>query len=139
MNIYEAAREAVAIGGYITRPKQRENIKLTNTDEKCIGIIGNDGLVGVRWQPTEEELLADDWRVINRGDTGKETMNICEALKKAVATGKYITRPGMCGKKIKAVDGMNIVFDDDGNRLPPAYGWQPSADDLTANDWQIEN
>lgn len=66
-------------------------------------------------------------------------MNICEAIKKAMETGKCIATAYMIGEaKIKPTDTIHncIVMRADGSH-PSRYGWQPSAEDLTREDWEL--
>lgn len=67
MHISKAVRKACEFGGYISRRAwdNRHSIKIlpTNTPDCCI-IMQKDGKSPCRgWQPTAEDLMADDWEV----------------------------------------------------------------------------
>lgn len=73
MNIQDATRLAISRGGYIARAKFPVAIKPTDTPDCCIGYCRGmspaDKLSkGRRWQPQADDLLADDWRVIQSVD-----------------------------------------------------------------------
>ena len=67
-------------------------------------------------------------------------MNITEATKKAVQSGRGITRPefikntkyGLWFLPTKSTLGYLII---DNKEITPL--WQPSADDIIANDWIV--
>lgn len=66
-------------------------------------------------------------------------MEIRKAVLKAIASGGAIRRKS-CVFRVKLVptntsDGIVTVFEDE-NR-PPVKWWNPSADDLTATDWEV--
>lgn len=69
MNIQEATKKAVAEGKQITRTNSwwggGENgikIRPTNTDECCI--VSTAKMEVLRWNPQAEDLIADDWAVM---------------------------------------------------------------------------
>lgn len=74
-------------------------------------------------------------------------MNIQDATKKAMAEDKYITIPSDNGKiyfKLKPTNTKkNIIAFNEHNapvksRKPTLFhGWQPNADDLISDDWQV--
>lgn len=67
-------------------------------------------------------------------------MLISEAVKEAMKTGSKIIRKSYYGVEIKPTntpDGL-IVFSKAEGRSP-AKRWQPLADDLVADDWEIVN
>ena len=66
-------------------------------------------------------------------------MNLCDAVKKAVALGSCITTPEFRGgAKIRPTNdrGNCIVSMWDGSK-PSKTGWQPTADDILRDDWEI--
>ena len=66
MNIQTAVAVAMSLGRHISRPGWPTAIEPTNTDACCI-IHMKDGskLPGPRWNPTAEDLVADDWMVVS--------------------------------------------------------------------------
>lgn len=64
-------------------------------------------------------------------------MTISEATKQAMAINGYITTPTlMGGMKIRPTShGPYIAFHWDGTK--GRYGWQPSAEDILAEDWIV--
>lgn len=66
-------------------------------------------------------------------------MNICEATRKAVEENKYISREAHSGCvviKIKPTNTPDCCIISDGKQIP-RRGWQPQAEDLTADDWVV--
>lgn len=66
-------------------------------------------------------------------------MNIVEAVEKAMKEGRCITIEAFNGKaKIKPTNenGNCIVMNADGHQ-PSRFGWQPTADDLLREDWEV--
>ena len=66
-------------------------------------------------------------------------MWIHEAAKKAMDERRYITTPEFVGgSKIKPTNGSGncVLMMQDGSR-PSKYGWQPTANDLTRDDWIV--
>lgn len=74
MHIHEAVRMAMEKGHLITRSSARIEestryaaIKPTNTYDACVVVIIADGKVKEAcrcWNPTADDLMADDWEVI---------------------------------------------------------------------------
>ena len=74
MYIQEAAKQAVEINGVISRETNEKDytelfhpIKPTDSYGACLIIEVKDGKavrMGERWNPTVEDLLADDWEVL---------------------------------------------------------------------------
>lgn len=73
-------------------------------------------------------------------------MNIQEATKKALESGKYITREGLAGEigriRIKPTDTPDccIVLISDPRKIPSARvgkRWNPQAEDLMADNWIV--
>lgn len=65
MNIFTATMKAKKTNGYITRQSVNFKdivIKPTNTGECCVVISKNKSCP--RWQPTEEDIIANDWTVV---------------------------------------------------------------------------
>ena len=66
-------------------------------------------------------------------------MDIGSAVKKAVREDKCISIPDFRGHiKIKPTNdiGNCICMQADGSN-PSRYGWQPSAEDLMRDDWEV--
>ena len=68
MNIHEAAKHAVESGKFIKRQSMiwmRSKLKLTNTSELCCIIVSEkeERRPYRRWEPSCEDLIADDWIV----------------------------------------------------------------------------
>ena len=61
MNIQDATKSALAVGGYIVRPQWKGivHIEPTNGPECCI-LHSKDRAPGLRWNPDAEDLTADD-------------------------------------------------------------------------------
>ena len=81
MDIKEAVKEAVEIGGFIERKAfgnenafRKYKIKPTNTGATCIIYVldKNDQIVDCckDWNPTEDDLTAEDWEVSPANDHG---------------------------------------------------------------------
>lgn len=71
MNIHEAAKRAVATGGYMVCSRWPFiAVKPTDTSDCCIGYDATrrDKAPGKRWQPQAEDLILDDWRVVRTID-----------------------------------------------------------------------
>jgi len=71
MNIYEAAKQAVAEGKYIARKNAfygRIRYELTNDFFKLIMIHRNGQLPIRRWQPKADDLIATDWVVLGENE-----------------------------------------------------------------------
>lgn len=76
-------------------------------------------------------------------------MKISEAVKRAVEEGKYIQREGIEGlfnksfhqTKIKPTNSyascIVYTFDQKGNEIRHCKNWNPSAEDLMADDWVL--
>lgn len=66
-------------------------------------------------------------------------MWIHDAVKKALETNRYITLPEFRETaKIQPTDGAgNCVLMNAGGSRPSKYGWQPSAQGLQRNDWEL--
>lgn len=67
-------------------------------------------------------------------------MLIFEAVKEAIKTDGVIVRKAYYGNEIKPTntpDGLMIFSKTEGK--PPAKWWQPCADDLMAEDWEVVN
>lgn len=68
MNIQKASRMAKMINGYIWREDiGKVFIKPTNSADCCIVMINKDDFKR-RWQPTLDDLIANDWKVFNESD-----------------------------------------------------------------------
>jgi len=70
MFIHEAVKAAISEGKFITRPDAwwgtKEKIKPTNTPDCCICFDRKNEKPPVRgWEPPAEDLMADDWAVVN--------------------------------------------------------------------------
>ncbi|EOJ20303.1 MW1434 family type I TA system toxin [Enterococcus faecalis] len=68
MNIQEAVEVAISKGKYIYRQSEREegievNIFPTNTWDCCILISKGTEKVGKRWNPSANDLMANDWQI----------------------------------------------------------------------------
>ena len=66
-------------------------------------------------------------------------MNLCDAVKKAVELGSCITTPEFRGgAKIRPTNdkGNCVVSMWDGSK-PSKIGWQPTAEDILRDDWEI--
>ncbi len=69
MNIIEATKQALPQGKGITRKIwDRQHLLMaifpTNTSECCIASTLGNHLPKPRWNPTADDLLAEDWKVI---------------------------------------------------------------------------
>jgi len=66
-------------------------------------------------------------------------MNICEAVEKALASDKYISRTDATFFKIKPTNTPEccLISGPDGEN--PCRGWQPQAEDLLSECWQVVN
>ncbi|MHB1153533.1 MAG: Thoeris anti-defense Tad2 family protein [Eubacteriales bacterium] len=67
MNIYEAAKQAVAEGKYIARKNGfygRIRFEATNDSNKLIMLHGKNRLPKRGWQPQADDLIATDWVVL---------------------------------------------------------------------------
>lgn len=64
MNIQQAAKKAVAADAFIARSwwMGHFQVKPTNQPECCIAYAKGQ-LPRPRWEPSAEDLLADDWEV----------------------------------------------------------------------------
>lgn len=68
MDIKEATILAMKNGKYMYRKSEKEegidvNVLPTNTWDCCILISDSTDIVGKRWNPTANDLMADDWEV----------------------------------------------------------------------------
>lgn len=63
-------------------------------------------------------------------------MNIQEAIIKALKEKKFITRKSW-PKGLKVAPARHIPCDLLAPNTPPGKGWQPDAEDLIADDWQV--
>ena len=66
MTIQEAVKKAVEIGGFITVPELVGHIKIkpTDTADCCIPCHWDGSYPSRRWNPTANDLMRDDWLVI---------------------------------------------------------------------------
>ena len=66
-------------------------------------------------------------------------MNIVDAVRRALADGKAIARPwGERRILIKPTNGPECcLIQLEESEKPPCQRWNPKADDLTAEDWEI--
>ena len=66
-------------------------------------------------------------------------MNIQEATKISLEKEKFITRESFSGHvKIQPTNGIGgCILSTTDNSAKPRGGWQPSAEDLTADDWKV--
>lgn len=68
MHIHEAVELAISTNGFITIPEFDGAVKIKPTNEKRKCIVMNwDGSRPSKygWQPTAEDLMRDDWIVVN--------------------------------------------------------------------------
>lgn len=73
MTISEAVKEAMETGGLIRRGKNKWDVRIaikpTNSYQACICVIYKIGMQQGEgkswWNPTADDLMADDWEVIN--------------------------------------------------------------------------
>lgn len=68
MKIYEAVPKASELGKGIVREcylKQIHAILPTNSYNGCIGMIKSSTSELRRWNPSSEDLMADDWLVVD--------------------------------------------------------------------------
>ena len=66
-------------------------------------------------------------------------MNIQEAVKESIKTNKLIRRKNSVTSTVFMPTNtydLIVVWSNDKKRLP-VRGWQPSADDLMADDWYV--
>lgn len=64
MYIHEAVKKAIEEKACIFRAKHRQVIKLQPTPTKeCFLVIHKNGKVFSRWNPSVEDLVADDWDI----------------------------------------------------------------------------
>lgn len=76
MYIHEAVREAVRDNALIIRTSARETesdvyaaIRPTNSYDACLLVVMKDGRINRAsrwWNPTADDLMADDWTVIKK-------------------------------------------------------------------------
>ena len=74
MNICEAAKLAIAQKAYIVRAEFADHLMIqpTNTESYCM-ISRIDGMHrSPRWQPSLEDLIADDWTVFDQEEKQDE-------------------------------------------------------------------
>jgi len=65
-------------------------------------------------------------------------MNIQEAVQRALVEGKFITRESFSHLKIQPTNRIGYcILSSIDNSTQPRGGWQPSAEDLTADDWKV--
>lgn len=66
MNIFEAAKLAFAQNKCITRSEFSDffRIQPTNTESCCIISRADGTNMSPRWQPSLNDLIADDWEVV---------------------------------------------------------------------------
>lgn len=170
MNISDAAKIAAAEDGVIQRRKRREScpehyIQLTNSSDGCIAMqIGSNGEmedICRRWNPGDEDLLAEDWEVYRLEKDGPERvpyhkppenllagggLNIQEAVRQALAEDAYIARTAHAIKckryrigLVKPFKGRacdDISADETGFSVTNGL-WAPTVDDLMAEDWKV--
>ena len=74
MNIYEAAVAAARTDGLMTRPwcgtEGTWFIKPTNGPECCMVIVKGEKEPCPRWNPDLEDLLSEEWEVVNPSNVG---------------------------------------------------------------------
>ena len=68
MNVKEAVQQAIEEKRFITLPEIEESAKIqpTNEEGNCV-VMRKDGSHPSRkgWQPTAEELMREDWKVVD--------------------------------------------------------------------------
>lgn len=64
MKISEAIRMAVEKSTCITRKGKEYKIKPTNTYDGCV-IYSKTRRIATSWTPKQEDLLAEDWEVVD--------------------------------------------------------------------------
>lgn len=66
MNIYEATKEALRVGGWIKRPWGDDGfyVKPTDTGDACLVFAHEKKSPAKRWNPFAEDLIAEDWEVV---------------------------------------------------------------------------
>lgn len=170
MNISDAAKIAAAEDGVIQRRKERDShpenyIRLTNSSNGCIVMeIGSSGEVEYfrrRWNPGDDDLLAEDWEVYRLEKNGPERtpyhkplenflagggLDIQKAVRQALAENAYITRTAHAVKCKRYRAGLVKPFKgtscDDILAAEKGYSatiglWAPTVDDLIAEDWKV--
>lgn len=76
MKVYEAAEEAVKNGKAIRRGDMPDVMVPTNTYDACVGFFEFSRFR--RWNPTPEDLAADDWEVVElKRSEGEANGEIC--------------------------------------------------------------
>lgn len=168
MNISDAIKITVAKDGVIKRGKDKDSypktyLRPTNSSNGCIVIqIGSNGEMedfGRRWNPGDDDLLAEDWEVYRLGKERPERipyiplediqagdgLNIQEAVRQALAENAYITRTAHAIKCKRYRIGLVKPFKGrpcDDISASAGYSvtiglWAPTADDLIAADWKV--
>ena len=66
MNIFDAAREAFPEGKGIRQECFPDTAVVVDPERAYCGILTDDGVLFEGWNPTPEELMADDWIVTER-------------------------------------------------------------------------
>ena len=66
MNIFEAAKEAFPKGMGIKQECFPEAMIIDDPERAYCGVLSDDGVLYEGWNPTVEELMADDWFVTER-------------------------------------------------------------------------
>ncbi len=86
MDIKEAVKEAMKKDGVICRASAKDEcsaifgvIKPTNTYDTCLLLVVKNGKVenGCKWwNPTADDLMADDWGTLSRDELSDKAGNI---------------------------------------------------------------
>ena len=84
MNIYEAAVAAERTGGLMTRPWGGTEgtwfIKPTDGADCCMMIVNGEKEPCPRWNPQLEDLIAENWEVVNSNDVGLLYLEDCQNI-----------------------------------------------------------
>lgn len=159
MKINEAIKKALETDGMITRSKEAMEVK----EGFSIGVIKpekkgpytpytlSNGIIANNekwWSPTAEDLIADDWEVLEDSEIQSSTnMTIYEAAKQALKTGRLITRNaigwGNKSNRFFAIkpgnshDGCQMLQIKDKKIIDCHRKWNPVTVDLVATDWEV--
>lgn len=174
MNIQKVAKEAIECGGSFYRKtamcygeEKRVVITLTAPIYTCTIVVMKNGVPirsGKDWNPSMEDLIADDWCVSKQNVTTEKVvirenskdvegvdmhkMTIQEAARAAMEcnggfyrkitiyepTGRYIVVTPS-SKRLTAP----VVIIANGEPIYSCRYWAPTANDLIADDWSVLN
>lgn len=145
MNLQEAIVEAYRIGAVgivrtsVTR-KEKDVSAAIYLESICkIGVCRwGKQTQKYMWEPTKDDLLANDWCPLTIGTSTNRGLSIQEAIMQAGAGGKIAREEwggGHCVEPTNSYEKTLLHMTHDERRISRA--WNPKVEDLIKKDWKV--